>query len=92
MGGQYVPERHRPLRIAEIAPLWASVPPADYAGGELVIHWLTEELVRRGHDVTLFTEEDRTHLNKKIAAALDHWRRPTAVQSSTVTSCLREGP
>src|SRR5258708_6662147 len=44
----------QPLRIAMVAPLWASVPPATYGGTELMVHLLTEELVERGHDVTLF--------------------------------------
>ncbi len=46
------------LRIAQIAPLWASVPPKSYGGAELMVHWLTEELVRLGHDVTLFASGD----------------------------------
>ena len=46
------------LRIAQVAPLWASVPPAEYGGAELMVHWLTEELVRQGHDVTLFASGD----------------------------------
>lgn len=46
------------MRIAQIAPLWMSVPPKTYGGAELVIHLLTEELVRRGHDVTLFAPGD----------------------------------
>ncbi len=44
----------RPLRIAQIAPLYESVPPQAYGGTERVISALTEELVRRGHQVTLF--------------------------------------
>lgn len=46
------------LRIAQVAPLWASVPPSAYGGAELMVHWLTEELVRQGHDVTLFASGD----------------------------------
>jgi glycosyltransferase involved in cell wall biosynthesis len=42
------------MRIAQVAPLWELVPPQTYGGSELVVHLLTEELVRRGHDVTLF--------------------------------------
>lgn len=42
------------MRIAQIAPLWELVPPRTYGGTELVVHLLTEELVRRGHEVTLF--------------------------------------
>lgn len=48
----------RKLRIAQIAPLWAKVPPSTYGGIELVVNLLTEELVRRGHDVTLFASGD----------------------------------
>jgi glycosyltransferase involved in cell wall biosynthesis len=46
------------LRIAQVAPVWASVPPTSYGGAEIVVHWLTEELVRRGHEVTLFATGD----------------------------------
>jgi glycosyltransferase involved in cell wall biosynthesis len=42
------------MRIAQIAPLWELVPPRAYGGTELVAHLLTEGLVARGHDVTLF--------------------------------------
>src|SRR5438094_368222 len=42
------------MRIAQIAPLMESVPPARYGGTERVVATLTEELVRRGHDLTLF--------------------------------------
>jgi glycosyltransferase involved in cell wall biosynthesis len=51
-------ERHTPLRIAQVAPLWARVPPIDYGGTELRVSWLTEELVARGHTVTLFASGD----------------------------------
>ncbi len=48
------------MRIAQIAPLFESVPPKRYGGTERVVHWLTEELVARGHDVTLFATGDST--------------------------------
>lgn len=48
----------RPLRIAQIAPLAYPIPPKKYGGTERVIHALTEELVKRGHDVTLFATGD----------------------------------
>jgi glycosyltransferase involved in cell wall biosynthesis len=48
------------MRIAQIAPLWEQVPPATYGGSELVVSLLTEELVRRGHEVTLFASGDST--------------------------------
>jgi len=46
------------VRIAQIAPLYESVPPALYGGTERVVHYLTEELVAQGHDVTLFASGD----------------------------------
>jgi glycosyltransferase involved in cell wall biosynthesis len=46
------------MRIAQIAPLFESVPPRLYGGTERVVSWLTEELARRGHDVTLFASGD----------------------------------
>src|SRR5947208_16899586 len=42
------------MRIAEIAPPWFVVPPTGYGGIELVVALLTDGLVERGHDVTLF--------------------------------------
>jgi len=46
------------VRIAQIAPLYESVPPKLYGGTERVASYLTEELVRRGHQVTLFAAGD----------------------------------
>ncbi len=46
------------MRIAQIAPLWESVPPKTYGGTELVVHLISEELIRRGHEVTLFASGD----------------------------------
>ena len=46
--------RRRPLCIAMLAPPWIAVPPTGYGGVETVVADLTEALVGRGHDVTLF--------------------------------------
>ena len=46
------------MHIAQVAPLTEAVPPKLYGGTERVIHWLTEELVALGHDVTLFASGD----------------------------------
>jgi glycosyltransferase involved in cell wall biosynthesis len=46
------------MRIAQIAPLAESCPPALYGGTERVVSYLTEELVEQGHDVTLFASGD----------------------------------
>ena len=50
--------RSRRLRIAQVAPLYESVPPKLYGGTERVVSYITEELVRRGHEVTLFAAGD----------------------------------
>ena len=52
------------MRIAQVAPLWEAVPPSGYGGIELVVGLLTDELVRRGHEVTLFASGDSTTLAK----------------------------
>jgi glycosyltransferase involved in cell wall biosynthesis len=46
------------VRIAQVSPLFESVPPKYYGGTERVVSYLTEELVRKGHDVTLFASGD----------------------------------
>lgn len=46
------------MRIAQVAPLYECVPPKLYGGTERIVSYLTEELVRRGHDVTLFASGD----------------------------------
>jgi glycosyltransferase involved in cell wall biosynthesis len=46
------------MRIAQVAPLYESVPPKRYGGTERVVSYLTEELVRMGHEVTLFASGD----------------------------------
>src|SRR5688572_2597569 len=46
------------MKIAQVAPLYESVPPQRYGGTERVVYYLTEELVRQGHNVTLFASGD----------------------------------
>jgi glycosyltransferase involved in cell wall biosynthesis len=46
------------VKIAQVSPLYESVPPKLYGGTERVVSYLTEELVRQGHDVTLFASGD----------------------------------
>ncbi|WP_022661261.1 glycosyltransferase family 4 protein [Paucidesulfovibrio longus] len=48
------------MKIAQVAPLHESVPPKLYGGTERVVHNLTEELVRKGHEVTLYASGDST--------------------------------
>jgi glycosyltransferase involved in cell wall biosynthesis len=58
----------RPLRIAQVAPLYESVPPKYYGGTERIVSYLTEELVRQGHDVTLFASGDSQTSAQLVAA------------------------
>src|SRR5437868_11146981 len=61
------------MKIAQVAPLYESVPPRYYGGTERVVSYLTEELVRQGHDVTLFATADSVtsaHLEPVGRAAL----------------------
>ena len=46
------------MKIAQVAPLYESVPPAAYGGTERVVSYLTEALVQMGHEVTLFASGD----------------------------------
>ncbi len=55
------------MRIAQVAPLFESVPPRLYGGTERVVHHLTEYLVQLGHDVTLFASGDSV-TSAKLAA------------------------
>lgn len=50
------------MRIAQVAPLYESVPPRFYGGTERVVSYLTDELVKQGHEVTLFASGDSTTL------------------------------
>ena len=53
------------LRIAQVVSLQESIPPKGKNGLEFMVHYLTEELVKRGHDVTLFATK-----NSKTSAKL----------------------
>src|SRR5918911_1519172 len=63
------------LRIAQVAPLVETVPPARYGGTEQVIATLTQELVRRGHQVTLFASGD-SRTSARLVPIVEHalWR------------------
>lgn len=58
------------MRIAQLAPPFESVPPTRYGGTERVVSTLTEELVRRGHDVTLFASGD-SHTAARLEVTVD---------------------
>lgn len=56
------------MKIAQVSPLFESVPPKGYGGTERVISYLTEELVRRGHEVTLFAAGDAVTRARLVSA------------------------
>jgi len=58
------------LRLAQVAPLWTPIPPRTYGGIELLLKLLCDELVERGHDVTLFASAD-CHTHAKLAPVVE---------------------
>ena len=66
------------MHIAQIAPLTEAIPPKLYGGTERVVHWLVEELVALGHEVTLFASGD-----SRTSAKLDApWPRALRLDGS----------
>jgi len=57
------------LRIAQVAPIWYPVPPKKYGGIERIVSYLTEGLVKRGHEVTLFASGDSKTSAKLISSS-----------------------
>ena len=60
------------MRIAQVAPLFEAVPPKLYGGTERVVHYLTEELVEMGHDVTLFASGDSVTKAELFPIGIDY--------------------
>jgi len=56
------------LKIAQLAPPWLAVPPKKYGGTELIVSHLTEELTKRGHNVTLFASADSKTRAKLVSS------------------------
>lgn len=77
-----VPIRRGPLKIAQVAPLAESVPPKLYGGTERVVSWLSEELVRQGHDVTVFASGDSVTSARLIAVTEQALRLNPAVKDT----------
>ena len=85
------------MHIAQIAPLTEAVPPKLYGGTERVVHWLTEELVALGHEVTLFASGDsaRRRSSKRSgrgAAARRSIRDPNALHMHDARARPRSAP
>ena len=70
------------MRIAQVAPLSEAVPPKFYGGTERVVSWLTEELVRLGHDVTLFASGD-SQTSAKLVACVPEGLRLAGLRDHT---------
>jgi glycosyltransferase involved in cell wall biosynthesis len=68
------------MKIAQIAPLAESVPPRLYGGTERVVAYLTDELVRLGHQVTLFASGDSSTRARLVAGAPRALRLDPAVR------------
>jgi glycosyltransferase involved in cell wall biosynthesis len=62
-----MPRPIRNLRIAQVSPLYESVPPTLYGGTERIVSYLIDELIELGHDVTLFASGDSTSRARLIA-------------------------
>ncbi len=77
------------MRIAQVAPLWESVPPPAYGGIELVVSLLTDELVRRGHDVTLFASGDSVTAAKLTSIHPRALRLDAAVKEYDIYAALQ---
>ena len=69
------------MKIAQVAPLYESVPPHGYGGTERVVSYLTEELVREGHDITLFASGDSKTAARLVACAPRSLRLGKAVDT-----------
>jgi glycosyltransferase involved in cell wall biosynthesis len=77
------------MKIAQVAPLIESVPPRLYGGTERVVSYLTEELVRLGHDVTLFASGDSRTAARLVASVPQALRLDPAVKDSLPYSVLQ---
>ncbi len=80
------------MRVGMLAPLELRVPPVGYGGTELVVSLLTEELVRRGHEVTLFASGD-SETGAKLVSVFPKFLRGTAhdrciLNNLNVAACL----
>ena len=79
------------MRIAQVAPLWERVPPPAYGGIELVVGLLTDELVRRGHEVTLFASGDSISLAKLESVHPQALRLDSSVKEHGIYEMLELG-
>jgi glycosyltransferase involved in cell wall biosynthesis len=81
----------RPLRIAQISPLYERVPPKLYGGTERVVGALCDALTRRGHEVTLFASGDSTARARLCAPTPRALRRNARVEEQTAAHMFELG-
>ncbi|QLE55696.1 glycosyltransferase family 4 protein [Nostoc sp. TCL26-01] len=79
------------MRIAQVAPLWERVPPPAYGGIELVVGLLTDELVRRGHEVTLFASGDSISLAELVSVHPRALRLDSSIKEYGIYEMLQLG-
>ena len=78
------------MRIAQVAPLHESVPPKRYGGTERIVSYLTEELVRAGHEVTLFGSGDSVTGARLIAPCRQALRKNERCKDSVAREVVVE--
>jgi len=77
------------MKIAQVAPLIESVPPRLYGGTERIVSYLTEELVRQGHDVTLFASGDSRTCARLLPSVPQALRLDPAVKDTLPYAVLQ---
>jgi glycosyltransferase involved in cell wall biosynthesis len=77
------------MRIAQVAPLIESIPPKIYGGTERIVSFLTEELVKKGHDVTLYASGDSVTTAKLIPLIEKAFRLNPCCNDSLVLHILQ---
>ncbi len=73
------------MRIAQVAPLYESVPPKKYGGTERIVSYLTEELVQQGHEVFLFASPDSVTQAHRMENSFPSSR----MESNSITSIAK---
>jgi glycosyltransferase involved in cell wall biosynthesis len=72
------------MRIAQVAPLAEAVPPKLYGGTERVVSWLVDELIRQGHEVTLFASGD-SEVSAKLVPSVPEGLRLRGIRDQTAS-------
>lgn len=81
--------RSRHMKIAQVSPLFESVPPRHYGGTERIVSYLTETLVRQGHDVTLFASGNSSTSARLVAPTAVNMRPDISRPSWLSAFCIQ---